>query len=238
MSQYQTGELAKLKNVSVRTIQYYDRKGLLKTVQTAKNGRRIFDEQSKQDLEIILILKAFNFSLKDIKTILNEKNKLKTVRVMLAQKELDIEKEMQSHKTLLAEIRQFKQYIGRRSEAPLEKLLETKTYVNQKPKMKQFKQSVLYRIIPIGIFQYTALIVSMVTKKWWPLLSTLPILFTYAVNFTIFTYTALSYVCPNCQATFKPNLKQWMFSAHTPKTRKLQCPHCDQDHHCVAVVQS
>ena len=55
MSQYQTGELAKLKNVSVRTIQYYDRKGLLKTVQTAKNGRRIFDEQSKQDLEIILI---------------------------------------------------------------------------------------------------------------------------------------------------------------------------------------
>lgn len=83
MSQYQTGELAKLKNVSVRTIQYYDRKGLLKTVQTAKNGRRIFDEQSKQDLEIILILKAFNFSLKDIKTILNEKNKLKTVRVML-----------------------------------------------------------------------------------------------------------------------------------------------------------
>ncbi|MDW4275419.1 MerR family DNA-binding transcriptional regulator [Staphylococcus saprophyticus] len=58
MSQYQTGELAKLKNVSVRTIQYYDRKGLLKTVQTAKNGRRIFDEQSKQDLEIILILKV------------------------------------------------------------------------------------------------------------------------------------------------------------------------------------
>ncbi|MDW3988535.1 MerR family DNA-binding transcriptional regulator [Staphylococcus saprophyticus] len=44
MSQYQTGELAKLKNVSVRTIQYYDRKGLLKTVQTAKNGQRIFDE--------------------------------------------------------------------------------------------------------------------------------------------------------------------------------------------------
>lgn len=38
MSQYQTGELAKLKNVSVRTIQYYDRKGLLKTVQTAKMG--------------------------------------------------------------------------------------------------------------------------------------------------------------------------------------------------------
>ncbi|MFQ3783420.1 MerR family transcriptional regulator [Staphylococcus saprophyticus] len=207
MSQYQTGELAKLKNVSVRTIQYYDRKGLLKTVQTAKNGRRIFDEQSKQDLEIILILKAFNFSLKDIKTILNEKNKLKTVRVMLEQKELEIEKEMQSHKTLLAEIRQF-------------------------------KQSVLYRVIPIGIFQYTALIASMVTKKWWPLLSTSPILFTYAVNFTIFTYTALSYVCPNCQATFKPNLKQWMFSAHTPKTRKLQCPHCDQDHHCVAIVQS
>ena len=53
MTQYQTGELAKQCNVSIRTIQYYDRKGLLTSTKTEDNGRRVFDEQSKQDLEIV-----------------------------------------------------------------------------------------------------------------------------------------------------------------------------------------
>lgn len=237
MSQYQTGELAKQKHVSVRTIQYYDKKGLLKTVKTGENGRRIFDEQSIQDLDIILVLKTFNFSLKDIKKIMNEKNKLQTVRTMLEQKETEIEKEMQNNKSMLTEVQLFKQYIGQHSEAPLEKLLATKAYVNQKSKMRQFKQSVLYRVVPIAIFQYTALAASILTRKWWPFLFTLPVLFTFAIYFTIYIYSALTYVCPNCQETFKPSLKQWLFTAHTPKTRKLQCPHCTQVSHCIAITQ-
>ena len=86
MTQYQTGELAKRCNVSIRTIQYYDKKGLLTSTKTEDNGRRVFDEQSKQDLEIILIFKRFGFSLKDIKKIIVEENKLKTIRSMIEQR--------------------------------------------------------------------------------------------------------------------------------------------------------
>ncbi|WP_214269560.1 MerR family transcriptional regulator, partial [Staphylococcus pseudoxylosus] len=39
MTQYQTGELAKRCNVSISTIQYYDRKGLLTSTKTEDNGR-------------------------------------------------------------------------------------------------------------------------------------------------------------------------------------------------------
>lgn len=38
MTQYQTGELAKRCNVSIRTIQYYDRKGLLTSTKDEDNG--------------------------------------------------------------------------------------------------------------------------------------------------------------------------------------------------------
>ena len=69
MTLYQTGELAKHCNVTVRTIQYYDKKGLLQSMPSSSNGRRLFDEQSKVNLEIILILKSIGFSLKDIKIL-------------------------------------------------------------------------------------------------------------------------------------------------------------------------
>ena len=50
-------------------------------------------------------------------------------------------------------------------------------------------------------------------------------------------YQRVSYLCPNCQQIFKPKLSTWMFAAHTPKTRKLQCPHCYQTHHCVTTLK-
>lgn len=237
MTQYQTGELAKQCDVSIRTIQYYDRKGLITSTKTEQNGRRVFDEQSKQDLEIILILKRFGFSLKDIKKITVEENKLKSVRSMIEQRALNIEYEIQRNQMLLSEIKQFKNYIDKDSQAPLNKLLETNQYVTNKGNMNILTRSIIYRVLPVVIVQYTALLASVITRKWWPSISVLPFLIAFAVYFTRFIYKHLMYVCPNCQEVFKPNIKSWLFASHTPKTRKLQCPNCCETSHCMAIGQ-
>lgn len=143
MTQYQTGELAKQCGVSIRTIQYYDKKGLLTSTKTEDNGRRVFDTQSKQDLEIILILKRFGFSLKDIKKIIAEENRLKMIRSMIEQRALNIEHEIQKNKMFLSEMKQFKSYIGKDSEAPLNKLLETSQYVANKGIMSSLTRSII-----------------------------------------------------------------------------------------------
>ena len=44
MLKYTTGELAKLCNVSVRTVQFYDTKNLLKPSEISKGGRRLYTE--------------------------------------------------------------------------------------------------------------------------------------------------------------------------------------------------
>ncbi|MGY0412387.1 MerR family transcriptional regulator [Staphylococcus sp. mip270_02] len=237
MTQYQTGELAKQCDVSIRTIQYYDRKGLITSTKTEQNGRRVFDEQSKQDLEIILILKRFGFSLKDIKKITVEENKLKSVRSMIEQRALNIEYEIKRNQMLLSEIKQFKNYIDKDSQAPLNKLLETNQYVTNKGNMNILTRSIIYRVLPVVIVQYTALLASVITRKWWPSISVLPFLIAFAVYFTRFIYKHLMYVCPNCQEVFKPNIKSWLFASHTPKTRKLQCPNCCETSHCMAIRQ-
>lgn len=49
MSLYTTGELAKKCNVSVRTIQYYDERGILVPTDLTEGGRRLFSEKDVVD---------------------------------------------------------------------------------------------------------------------------------------------------------------------------------------------
>lgn len=63
----------------------------------------------------------------------------------------------------------------------------------------------------------------------------MPILVTYAVGLTTYYYKNISYLCPNCQHTFKPSLKQFILARHTMQTRKLECPKCHETHSCIEV---
>lgn len=63
---FTVGELAERVGVTVRTLQYYDKTGLLKS-SINKSGRRIYTKDDVFKLQQILFLKSFGFSLKDIK---------------------------------------------------------------------------------------------------------------------------------------------------------------------------
>lgn len=61
------GEVAKKMNVTVRTLQHYDREGLLSPSSISEGGRRIYTDKDVIRLHQILSLKQLGFSLKDIK---------------------------------------------------------------------------------------------------------------------------------------------------------------------------
>ncbi len=61
------GQLAKEMDVSVRTLQYYDKIGLLKPSAKSDGGNRLYTEGDLMELYQILALKYLGFSLKDIK---------------------------------------------------------------------------------------------------------------------------------------------------------------------------
>lgn len=63
---FTVGELAEKVGVTVRTLQYYDKTGLLKS-SINKSGRRIYTKDDIFKLQQILFLKSFGFSLKEIK---------------------------------------------------------------------------------------------------------------------------------------------------------------------------
>ena len=61
------GELAKLMDTTVRTLQYYDQEGLLVPSCKSEGGRRLYTKKDMVQLHQILSLKYLGFSLEDIK---------------------------------------------------------------------------------------------------------------------------------------------------------------------------
>ena len=61
------GEVAKKMGVTVRTLQYYDKEGLLSPSAESEGGRRLYTDKDLVTLHQILSLKSLGFSLDDIK---------------------------------------------------------------------------------------------------------------------------------------------------------------------------
>ena len=66
---YTSGEFAKKANVTLRTVRYYDRQGILKPSKVAGNGYRLYTDADFAKLQKILSLKYLGFSLDEIMTM-------------------------------------------------------------------------------------------------------------------------------------------------------------------------
>lgn len=64
---YSVGELAKKCGVSVRTLQFYDKCGLISPGTRSDGGRRLYGRQEILKLHQVLFLKSFGFSLDEIR---------------------------------------------------------------------------------------------------------------------------------------------------------------------------
>ena len=69
---YTIKQLADLAGVSIRTLHYYDEIGLLKPTSYGENGYRYYDEQAVLRLQQILFFRELDFSLDDVKDILDQ----------------------------------------------------------------------------------------------------------------------------------------------------------------------
>ena len=67
-------EVSKLTGVSIRTLQYYDTIGLLKPSEYTESGYRLYDDTVLERLQQILLFKELEFSLKEIKEIIDAPN--------------------------------------------------------------------------------------------------------------------------------------------------------------------
>ena len=102
------GEVAKKMGVTVRTLQYYDKEGLLSPSAESDGGRRLYTDKDLVMLNQIISLKSLGFSLDDIKGRLFPLETPKEVANALTEQADDIRKKIEQLKASLSAIEQLK----------------------------------------------------------------------------------------------------------------------------------
>ena len=89
-------EVSKQTGVSIRTLQYYDKIGLLHPAEYTESGYRLYDDTSLEKLQQILLFRELEFPLKEIQRIINspsfDKNKALEQQITLLEL-LELKKE-------------------------------------------------------------------------------------------------------------------------------------------------
>lgn len=71
MKTYTISEVAKELNLTVYTLRYYDKEGLMPFVERTPSGNRLFKESDLSALKVIECLKATGMPIKEIKNFID-----------------------------------------------------------------------------------------------------------------------------------------------------------------------
>ncbi|XCY66349.1 MerR family transcriptional regulator [Streptococcus iniae] len=82
---YSTGEVAKDLGITVRAVQYYDKRELVKPSDFSEGGRRQYTKEDLEKLRLVTFLRDMDFSLAAIKAILTEDHNEQILELLLVQ---------------------------------------------------------------------------------------------------------------------------------------------------------
>ena len=105
------GKIAKKMGVTIRTLQYYDKEGLLTPSAESEGGRRLYTDKDLLMLNQIISLKSLGFSLEDIKGRLFPLETPEEVAYALSEQAEDIRKKIEKLKASLSAIEQLKEEV-------------------------------------------------------------------------------------------------------------------------------
>lgn len=98
------GEVAKKMDVTVRTLQHYDKEGLLSPSAISEGGRRLYTDKDIVKLHQILSLKHLGFSLDDIKNRLMPLDTPNEIAAVLEQQATAVQRKIDSLSESLREL--------------------------------------------------------------------------------------------------------------------------------------
>ncbi|MBQ4595436.1 MAG: MerR family transcriptional regulator [Firmicutes bacterium] len=235
MSKYTTGEMAKLCGVTVRTVQYYDTRGILVPSELSEGGRRLYTEDDLRMMKMICFLRDVGLSIDSINKLLTEEDPGNVISILLDQQEQVLKDEMAASKSKMQKLEELKKELKAKDIFSVESIGDVAYTMENRDKLKGLYRRLLITAIPVGILQWGSIIYGFITWTWWPFLVYLVIGIPYAIWASKYYFKRVVYICPQCHTVFKPRFKEAFFARHTPRTRKLTCTSCGHKGFCVEV---
>lgn len=239
MSQFSTGELAKAAEVSVRTVQYYDQRGILTPSEVTEGGRRIYHESDLERLQVICFLRDLDFSINQIKKLLQEENREQVLELLLTDQIESLEKSSKEIEVKLKRARHLQKETAKWRQLSLEDLSDISRLMENQKSWRNLQLRIFGSIILTSLLYFIALLIVIYYFKDPRGLFVVCPAFIIAINLVVFHYRKqFEYLCPNCHRTFDPSFKEFAIAGHTPRTRKLTCPHCHVKTYCLELAKS
>ena len=233
MAQYTTGELAKMCGITVRTVQFYDQKGILVPSALTEGGRRLYSDDDLRKMKIICFLRDTGLSLDTIGKLLKEENPGSVISIFLEQQEQVLQEEIDDRKGKLDRLEELKKGLKDIPSFSVESIGDIAATVENKKKLSNVRKKLVLAGLPCSLAQDAGIVLWILKGMWWVYAAALVISIPVVVWVIRYYYRNVAYICPECHEVFRPKKKDFIFSSHTMKTRKLTCVKCGHRGFCV-----
>ena len=233
MSNYTTGEIAKLAGVTVRTVQYYDSRGILMPSDFSEGGRRLYTEADLKKLKVICFLRELGIPINSISEILTSENAEKVIGLLLEQQLLVLQEEIAEREKQRDTIIGMQKELKGLQNFSLENLNDIAYQMKNKKELNKVHRNLLIVGVFMDVIEVGTFILGITKGIWLPFILGMIIVAVLAVWISKYYFENVAYICPECHEVFKPSIKQAFWAKHTPKTRKLTCAKCGYHGFCV-----
>ncbi len=231
--QYTTGEIAKLCGVTVRTVQYYDTRGLLCPSDLTEGGRRLYTEEDSKRLQVICFLRELGLSINVIGQLLKEDDPGSVIDLLLSQRAQELRDEIAQKQSQLDRLTALQHVLKETPDFSFDSIPDMATYMENKKKLDRLHLMMLLTGLPLSLTQIGGIILWIAAGQWWLFALWAVLTVPVGILLTRMYFCNVAYICPRCHGVFRPRLKEAFFANHTLRTRKLTCTCCGHKGFCV-----
>ncbi len=232
---YTTGEIAAACSVTVRTVQYYDSRGLLSPSALSEGGRRLYSDKDMRKMQTICFLRDAGLSLNAISALLDDEASAETLSVFLEETENSLREKAAECGRKLAMIREIRKELDWREDASSDSLHDIASMMQSRKKLARLHAIMILTGIPVTLLQWISIAAWIAEGRWKLFALWVPVSAIYGTWVTLWYFRRTGYICPCCHKSFRPPLREAFFARHTPKLRKLTCPECGRRTFCVEI---
>ncbi len=230
---YTTGEIAKLCGVSVRTVQYYDTRGILIPSSLTEGGRRLYTDADVRRMRVICFLRDLGLSINNIGDLLSEEHPERVIDLLLSEQEREVRAELEESKDKLEKIAYLRREVAGVESFSLESIGDIATVMQNKKKLFKTRAVMIAVAVLAELIEIGTVALWILEGIWWPFAVGMPVVIALCVWLTAYYYKQVAYICPACHKVFRPKFWSFFGAGHTPNTRKLTCPACGHRGYCV-----
>lgn len=235
MSKYTTGELAKLCGVTVRTVQYYDTRGILIPSELSEGGRRLYSDDDLKRLKIICFLRELDLPIDAISQILKEEHPEKVISLLIEQQEKALSDEISDKREKLDKLRELKNGLKSKAAFSLESIGDIAVFMEDRKKLKRMHRTMILTGIPLTALQWFSIIFWIIKGIWQPFVLWMLAAAVWGTLVSRYYFNHVKYICPECHEVFRPTLKDAFWTNHTSTARRLTCTACGHRGYCVEI---